>query len=102
MFEQKTALLLVLLFVFSYVLMGGTYAHAYTNTLQGLMMVGVTLLLFYSGLEYLGSDWQQALDGVSDGWAAPFNPDSDLYFDFMSVFVSGFVITFALMLQPIS
>jgi len=29
-----------------------------------------------------------------------FNADSDLYFDFFSVFASGFIVTFALMLQP--
>jgi sodium/pantothenate symporter len=36
----------------------------------------------------------------SADYAAAFNPDSGLYFDFFSVFVSGFVVTFALMLQP--
>ncbi len=98
--SQELALLLVLVFVFSYVLMGGTYAHAYTNTLQGLMMIGVTVVLFCQGLHYLGDDWSAALGSVSVDYAAPFNPASDLYFDFISVFLSGFVITFALMLQP--
>ncbi|MEO1081368.1 MAG: sodium:solute symporter family protein [Pseudomonadota bacterium] len=98
--EQKTALVLVLLFVFSYVLMGGTYAHAYTNTLQGVMMLGVTVLLFVQGLKYFGSDPLASLQAVSDQYAQAFNAGSSLYFDFFSVFVSGFVVTFALMLQP--
>jgi SSS family solute:Na+ symporter/sodium/pantothenate symporter len=97
---QKAALVLVLLFVFSYVLMGGTYAHAYTNTLQGIMMLGVTLLLFVQGFKYFAGDPMAALASVSQQYAAPYNPDSNLYFDFFSVFVSGFVVTFALMLQP--
>ena len=98
--EQKTALILVLLFVFSYVLMGGTYAHAYTNTLQGVMMLGVTVLLFVQGFKYFAGDPGAALRAISESYASPFNADSSLYFDFFSVFVSGFVITFALMVQP--
>lgn len=98
--EQKTALVLVLLFVFAYVLMGGTYAHAYTNTLQGLMMLVITLILFVQGWKYFEGDPLAALHTVSADYAAAFNRGSDLYFDFFSVFVSGFVVTFALMLQP--
>ncbi|GAB3285258.1 sodium:solute symporter family protein [Parahaliea aestuarii] len=98
--EQKTALVLVLLFVFSYVLMGGTYAHAYTNTLQGVMMMAITALLFVQGFKYLGDDPLAALRAIGADYAAPFNPSSDLYFSFFSVFLSGFVVTFALMLQP--
>lgn len=98
--EQKTALVLVLLFVFSYVLMGGTYAHAYTNTLQGVMMLAIAALLFLQGLKYFGDDPLAALAAVGDHYAAPYNRASGLYFDFFSVFVSGFVVTFALMLQP--
>lgn len=98
--EQKTALVLVLVFVFSYVLMGGTYAHAYTNTLQGIMMLLVTVVLFVQGWKYFDGDMLGALRSVGAEYAAPFNRDSRLYSDFFSVFVSGFVITFALMLQP--
>jgi SSS family solute:Na+ symporter/sodium/pantothenate symporter len=98
--DQKTALVAVLLFVFSYVLMGGTYAHAYTNTLQGIMMLVVTVLLFVMGVKYFDGDFIAALSRVSSDYAAVFNRDSSLYFDFFSVFVSGFVVTFALMLQP--
>ncbi|MFV8818636.1 sodium:solute symporter family transporter [Haliea sp. E17] len=98
--DQKTALVLVLVFVFSYVLMGGTYAHAYTNSLQGIMMLLVTAVLFVQGWKYFDGDFIGALRSVGAEYAAPFNRDSSLYFDFFSVFVSGFVITFALMLQP--
>ncbi|MEH6515317.1 MAG: sodium:solute symporter family protein [Halioglobus sp.] len=98
--EQKTALVVVLLFVFSYVLMGGTYAHAYTNTLQGIMMLVVTLLLFVQGLKYFDGGFFQALKEVGESYAAAYNTDSNLYYDFFSVFGSGFLITFALMLQP--
>jgi len=98
--DQKTALIIVLLFVFSYVLMGGTYAHAYTNTLQGIMMIGVTVLLFVQGLDYFDAGFFAALGSVGENYAAAFNRDSSLYYSFFSVFGSGFIITFALMLQP--
>lgn len=98
--EQKTALVLVLLFVFSYVLMGGTYAHAYTNTLQGVMMLVISLALFVHGWQYFGGDPLAALARVGEDYAAPFNPSSDLYSGFFPAFASGFIVTFALMLQP--
>ena len=98
--EQKTALVLVLLFVFAYVLMGGTYAHAYTNTLQGVMMLAITVILVVQGWKYFGDAPLAALRAVGTGYADALNASSDLYSDFFSVFVSGFVVTFALMLQP--
>ncbi|MBL4581352.1 MAG: sodium:solute symporter family protein [Gammaproteobacteria bacterium] len=98
--EQKTALVLILLFVFSYVLMGGTYAHAYTNTLQGIIMLVVALLLFILGLKYFEGGFFTELAGVGESYAAVYNSDSELYYSFFSVFASGFIITYALMLQP--
>ncbi len=98
--EQKPALILVLVFVFSYVMMGGTYAHAYTNTLQGIMMLFVCLFLFVYGFKYFDGNILQSLNRISDDYSSAFNPSSNLYFDFFSVFISGFIITFALMLQP--
>jgi SSS family solute:Na+ symporter/sodium/pantothenate symporter len=98
--DQKTALVVVLLFVFSYVLMGGTYAHAYTNTLQGIMMILVTILLFTQGLKYFDVGFFGSLSSISDSYAAAYNDTSNLYYSFFSVFGSGFIITFALMLQP--
>lgn len=98
--DQKPALILILVFVFSYVLMGGTYAHAYTNTLQGIMMLLVTGFLLVKGIDNFDGGFFSSLREVSANYAAVFNPDSDLYYSFFSVFVSGFVITFALMMQP--
>jgi SSS family solute:Na+ symporter/sodium/pantothenate symporter len=98
--EQKPALLVILLFVFAYVLMGGTYAHAYTNTLQGGMMVLIALFLFVNGFDYFDPEIIASLNSVGENYASIFNPDSRLYYDFASVFASGFIVTFALMLQP--
>lgn len=98
--SYELALSLTLLFVFSYVLMGGTYAHAYTNAFQGMIMMVVALALFFSGLKYFGGGAWSAIASVDDDYARAFNPGSNLYYDFFSVFVSGFLVTFALLLQP--
>ncbi|WP_243748816.1 sodium:solute symporter family transporter [Pseudomaricurvus alcaniphilus] len=98
--SRELALVLVLLFVFSYVLMGGTYAHAYTNTLQGIMMLAIAAFLAFDGWYHFDGDVLQSLRSVGANYAALVNPDSELYGTYLSVFVSGFVVTFALMLQP--
>lgn len=98
--SQKVALTITLLFVFSYVLMGGTYAHAYTNTFQGIMMIIISLFLFFNGIKYFEGGFLNSLSAVSESYGSFFNDESSLYYDFFSVFGSGFLITFALMLQP--
>ncbi len=91
----------VLVVVFSYVLLGGTYAHAYTNLVQAAMMVIVALALFASGLHHFSGDGLlTAMQGISLDWASPVNPQSSLYGSVFAVFVSAFLVTFALMLQP--
>lgn len=95
------ALTIILVVVFSYVLMGGTYAHTYTNAVQGVMMLVVALALFGSGLHWLVSEGVVgAFERVGPEFAAAMNPTSELYGSFFSVFISAFVVTFALMLQP--
>ncbi|MBL6992165.1 MAG: sodium:solute symporter family protein [Bacteriovoracaceae bacterium] len=94
------ALVLTLLFVFSYVIMGGTYAHAYTNSMQGVMMIFISLFIFISGWVLMEGDFPAMLSGISANYAAFINPESNLYNSFFAVFVSGFLITSALMFQP--
>ncbi|MFL0809147.1 MAG: sodium:solute symporter family protein [Agarilytica sp.] len=98
--SQKAALVLCLFFVFSYVLMGGVYAHAYTNAFQGVMMLIIAVFLFFHGLKYFDGDFFGSLKGVSEHYASVYNPESGLYMGLFSTFISGFMITFALMMQP--
>jgi sodium/pantothenate symporter len=97
-----TSLVVLLLFVFGYVLMGGTYAHAYTNAFQGALMVAIALVIVAVGLSTSGFGAFFDLEAVapSAGWSSWVNSESPLYYDFFSVFVSSFVVTAALMLQP--
>jgi len=57
-------------------------------------------VLVVQGWRYFQGDVFGSLRSVGFEYASAFNADSNLYFDFFSVFLSGFVITFALMLQP--
>ncbi len=98
--SPKAALVLCLFFVFSYVLMGGVYAHAYTNAFQGVMMFIIAIFLFFQGWKYFEGDMFGTLSNVGEHYMSVYNPTSVLYTDFMSVFLASFMVTFALMLQP--
>ncbi|MCO4792593.1 MAG: hypothetical protein KC493_02685 [Bacteriovoracaceae bacterium] len=98
--SQKVALVLCIGFVFSYILFGGSYAHAYTNALQSLFMIGISLFLFWDGLELFQGGFLHSLENVSLNYGSVLNQSSSLYHDYFSVFISSFFITFALMLQP--
>ncbi|MEM9189945.1 MAG: sodium:solute symporter family protein, partial [Myxococcota bacterium] len=91
-------------FVFSYIFLGGTYAHAYTNTLQGALMIVVALLIAGSGADLL---FDKGISGIgadlyaqSPALASPYNADGGLYDSFFSVFVTGFIVSFGLVCQP--
>lgn len=98
--DQKLALILVAVFVFGYVFMGGAYAHAYTNAVQGVMMLFVTVILLVNGFQYFDAGVINSLENINTDYASLFNPNSSLYYDLFSVFISSFIVSFALMLQP--
>lgn len=97
------SLLVVTIFVFGYVMVGGAYANAYVNTFQAAIMAVVAVMIVGSGLQFLGG----GLGAVGDRLAAVdpnlvehVNPASKLFGSWFSVYVCGFVIGFALMCQP--
>ncbi len=97
------ALVIVTVFVFGYVLLGGAYANAYANTLQAAIMAVVAVMIVGSGLHHLGGglgDVADRLRAVDPNLVAPVNPGSTLFGSTFSVYVSGFIIGFALMCQP--
>jgi SSS family solute:Na+ symporter/sodium/pantothenate symporter len=95
------SLVLIVVFVFSYVFVGGTWAHAYTNTLQGIIMLLVALVIVASGVPLLLSgDVMTTLAAHDPNLVGIVNPASALFGSFFSVVISGFVIGFALVSQP--
>ncbi len=99
--SNVAACLLIIGFVFSYIFLGGTYAHAYTNTLQGGIMAVIAGVIVLSGSEYLFSgDMTAQLAAVDPNLALAVNPASPLFGSFFSVWIAGFIIGFALVSQP--
>jgi sodium/pantothenate symporter len=97
------SLLLTIVFVFGYIFIGGTYAHAYTNSLQGALMIVVTAIVLASGIPHFEGGIGEFLGRVGAGdpnLLRVLNPASNLFSTFFSVFVAGFVIGFALVCQP--
>lgn len=99
--SPQAALLLTIGFVFSYILIGGTYAHTYTNTLQGVMMLFVTVIILAKAFGALMTDGIfTTIESHGAELLAAVNPASSLYGDVFSVYVAGFVIGFAIVCQP--
>ncbi|MEM6786005.1 MAG: hypothetical protein AAF715_00695 [Myxococcota bacterium] len=94
------SLVLIIGFVFSYIFVGGTWAHAYTNTLQGIIMVVIALVIVGSGLGRLFETGLAPIAAVDPNLTAYVNPESPLFGSVFSVFVAGFIIGFALVCQP--
>jgi SSS family solute:Na+ symporter/sodium/pantothenate symporter len=95
------SLILIVVFVFGYVTLGGVYAHAYTNTVQGIIMAAISIVIVASGFDLLtsGSFWSD-LKAIDPHLVEPINSSSSLFGSFFSVYVSGFIIGFALICQP--
>ncbi|MEN0006984.1 MAG: hypothetical protein AAF798_22725, partial [Bacteroidota bacterium] len=51
--SNVVALLITLVFVTGYVLFGGTYAHVFTNMFQGFLMIGVTAIVLWAGVQLM-------------------------------------------------
>jgi len=97
------SLTLIIVFVFGYVFVGGAYAHAYTNTLQGVIMVVIAAVIVGSGLHYFTDGFGAVADSLratDPNLVDPTNAASPLFNSYFSVYVSGFVIGFALVCQP--
>ena len=97
------SLVLVVTFVFGYVFVGGAFAHAYTNTLQGVIMVGVAMIIAGSGFHFFAGGFGEAvgtLNAIDPNLTAAVNPASSLFGSVFSVYISGFIIGFALVCQP--
>ncbi|MCO4781768.1 MAG: sodium:solute symporter family protein [Candidatus Cloacimonetes bacterium] len=98
-YHFEVALAFIILFVFAYTMYGGTYAHVYTNTVQGFMMIIVAILLVCSGYEHWGTMFTQ-LKAQDPNLVEFINPGSHLFRNFFEVFIANFCIGFALTSQP--
>ncbi len=101
--SNVAALLIILTFVTGYVFLGGTYAHVFTNTLQGSLMLIVTLLILASGAHLFfdgDAGFFQRIATIDPNLVKWVNPASSLFNDVFSIYLSGFLIGAALVCQP--
>ena len=98
----RTALLLVVTIVVSYVLAGGAYANAYASTFQTAIKAIVAVMIVASGAAHLADPAAslERLAAIDGNLTAAINPASKLFGTWFSVYAAGFVIGFALMCQP--
>lgn len=96
----EVALVATVLFVFAYTFFGGTYAHAYTNTLQGLMMLVVAVVLVLSGWHLFEGGLLTRLEAIDPNLASPANPQSLLFRNLLEVFGANLLVGLALAVQP--
>lgn len=100
--SNLVALIITLVFVTSYVIVGGTYAHVFTNVLQGSLMTMVSILVVVTGIMLMldTPDFWSSISEVNANLVGYTNPESNLYNSVFSVYVSGFLIGAALVCQP--
>lgn len=98
--SHTAAVLLIIGFVFSYIFIGGTWAHAYTNTLQGGVMVVIAAIIVFTGLPGLLDGGWERLAAIDPNLVVAHHPKSPLYGSLFSVWISGFCVGFALVCQP--
>ncbi len=84
----------IVAFVFSYTALGGATAHAWTNAMQGSVMLVIALVIASSGVSVLPA---VAVDLSSTGWIAP---DSILFSTWWEVWLVPFAMGLALTTQP--
>ncbi len=99
-YHFEIALAFIIAFVFTYIMFGGTYAHAYTNTIQGIIMLTVAVVLIFSGLPYFKKGLMVTLASETPVLIQAINPQSMLFRNFFEVFIANFLVGFALTLQP--
>jgi SSS family solute:Na+ symporter/sodium/pantothenate symporter len=97
------ALLFVVGFTFTYILAGGASTHLLTNLVQGIIKIGVAIVLLASGWAVLRRSPESffaQLSSVAPNYAAATNPDSPLFRSFFEVVVANLVVGVAIILQP--
>ncbi len=101
--DELTLLAILIPFIFGYMMFGGANSMVYTNTIQAIVMILVSIILLTSGLEYFkgGIDaFLQRLQSISPELAQPTNPKSLLFRDYYEIIFAQLVVGAAVVVQP--
>lgn len=101
--DETVTLIVIAVFVFGYMSVGGANSMVYTNTVQAIIMIIVAVILLSSGLNY----FENGLSGFAAGLAkidpnltSMYNPNSFLFRDFYEIVIAQLIIGFAIVCQP--
>lgn len=92
----------IVIFVFGYSLLGGSYAHSYTNALQGSLMLIIVLFIFFKALP-AGGEWKTFVTdmrAVNPDYFSVTNSGSYIFSTKYEVFFCAFLLGFSNMFQP--
>ncbi|NNE10900.1 MAG: hypothetical protein HKN41_01490, partial [Ilumatobacter sp.] len=100
--SNVVALVITLTFVTGYVFVGGTYAHVFTNLLQGGLMIGVAIVVLATGVPLLFGEpgFAERLAAIDPTLLAPVNPEGALFNDVFSIYVAGILVGAVVVCQP--
>jgi Na+/pantothenate symporter len=92
----------LVIFVFAYMMIGGAATHAYTNSIQGIIMLIVALILIISGLPLLWKDGGiiARLTSIDPNLMSVVNVKSLYFRNLFEVFFCNFLVGLAIVCQP--
>ena len=96
-------LVIATLFVFGYMMFGGANSMVYTNTIQGVLMLVVAVILLGSGYEHFSGGVHGFLDklaAIDPHLIGSTNPESPFFRDMFEVLLCPMVVGVAIVCQP--
>ncbi|NOY49719.1 MAG: sodium:solute symporter [Chlorobi bacterium] len=93
----------IIIFVFGYMMFGGANSMVYTNTIQAIIMIVVTVILLGSGYEHFkgGIDaFISKLSNIDPNLGKLTNPQSLLFRDYYEIIFAQIVVGIAVVCQP--
>ncbi|MGM0607295.1 MAG: sodium:solute symporter family transporter [Candidatus Muiribacteriota bacterium] len=92
----------LVIFVFLYMMIGGVNTHAYTNSIQGIIMFFVALLLIGSGIPLFFAEkgLLSRVGEINPSLVSIINPSSLYFRNFFEVFICNFIVGLAIVCQP--
>ncbi len=101
---NETAVLAgLVMFSFGYMMFGGANSMVYTNTIQGVIMLVVAIVLLSSGWEHFANGvagFVGELRSIDPNLATLYNTSSPLFRDWFEVIFCGIVVGVSIVCQP--
>jgi len=101
--SELLTLIGIVVFVFGYIMFGGANSMIYTNVIQAILMLIVTVIILFSGIDYFSNgieSFYQNLENIDPNLLKNYNPNSPLFRDWFEVVFCNFIVGVAIVCQP--